>query len=107
MGKARTLDLLHALSQSLFRGYFSSFVKLIWAYAEKPVKASVKNTRGINMYDTIKAVISTFLRDEEGASAIEYALLAAMVAIALVTFVKPINGLIFDIFTQISTALTP
>jgi pilus assembly protein Flp/PilA len=83
------------------------FVKLIWVYADNAVTASTQNTRGTKMQNTIKAIISKFLRDEEGASAIEYALLAAMVAIALVTFVKPINGLIFDIFTQISTALTP
>jgi pilus assembly protein Flp/PilA len=58
------------------------------------------------MQKTIKAIISKFLRDEEGASAIEYALIAAMVAIALVSFVKPINLLIKDIFDQITTALT-
>lgn len=58
------------------------------------------------MQNTIKAIISTFLRDEEGASAIEYALLAAMVAIALVSFVQPINDRVVLIFTQIQTALT-
>ncbi|WP_029147331.1 Flp family type IVb pilin [Methylophilus sp. 5] len=59
------------------------------------------------MQNTIKAILSAFTRDEEGASAIEYALIAAMVAIALVSFVKPINALIVDIFTKISAALTP
>lgn len=58
------------------------------------------------MQNTIKAIISKFLRDEEGASAIEYALLAAMVAIALVNFVQPINDRVVLIFTQIQTALT-
>jgi len=58
------------------------------------------------MQNTIKAIISAFTRDEEGASAIEYALIAAMVAIALVSFVKPINLLIVAIFNQITTALT-
>lgn len=58
------------------------------------------------MQNTIKAIISKFLRDEEGASAIEYALLAAMVAIALVSFVQPINDRVVLIFTQIQTALT-
>lgn len=51
-------------------------------------------------------MIANFLRDEEGASAIEYALIAAMVAIALITFVKPINLLIADIFDRIKVALT-
>jgi pilus assembly protein Flp/PilA len=47
-----------------------------------------------------------FLRDEEGASAIEYALLAAMVAIALVAFVPTINAAVTAIFQDIEDALT-
>jgi pilus assembly protein Flp/PilA len=47
-----------------------------------------------------------FVRDEEGASAIEYALIAAMVAIAIVAFVDPVNTAVKAIFTQIQTALT-
>ena len=39
-----------------------------------------------------KTRFTEFLRDEEGASAIEYALIAAMVAIALVAFVPTINA---------------
>lgn len=62
--------------------------------------------RGINMFNLIKTVFVNFISDEEGASAIEYALLAAMVAIALVTFVQPINTAITTIFTSIQTALT-
>ncbi|WP_020183817.1 Flp family type IVb pilin [Methylotenera sp. 1P/1] len=58
------------------------------------------------MNHSIKTVILNFLRDEEGASAIEYALIAAMVAIALVAFVQPINLAISAIFTQIQGALT-
>ncbi|KQT36058.1 Flp family type IVb pilin [Methylophilus sp. Leaf414] len=58
------------------------------------------------MFNLIKTVFVNFISDEEGASAIEYALLAAMVAIALVTFVQPINTAITTIFTSIQTALT-
>lgn len=58
------------------------------------------------MNNSIKTVILNFLRDEEGASAIEYALIAAMVAIALVAFVDPINLAISNIFTAIQAALT-
>lgn len=53
----------------------------------------------------MKNELMRFLRDEEGASAIEYALIAAMVAVALVAFVEPINTAITEIFTQISGAL--
>jgi pilus assembly protein Flp/PilA len=58
------------------------------------------------MFNLIKTAFVNFISDEEGASAIEYALLAAMVAIALVTFVQPINTAITTIFTSIQTALT-
>jgi pilus assembly protein Flp/PilA len=58
------------------------------------------------MLNLIKTAFVTFISDEEGASAIEYALIAAMVAIALVAFVDPINAAITAIFTQIQGALT-
>ncbi|MNT91235.1 Flp/Fap pilin component [compost metagenome] len=57
------------------------------------------------MFSSIKSAILKFWRDEEGASGIEYALIAAMVAIILATFVTPISGKIKDIFTAISNAL--
>lgn len=54
----------------------------------------------------MKQWLTDFIHDEEAASAIEYALIAAMVAIALVAFVTPIRTAITGIFTQIQTALT-
>jgi len=54
----------------------------------------------------LKSRFIAFLKDEEGASAIEYALLAAMVAVALVAFIAPIRTAITDIFTAIQGALT-
>jgi pilus assembly protein Flp/PilA len=58
------------------------------------------------MLNSIKTAFVNFISDEEGASAIEYALIAAMVAIALISFVTPINDAINDIFGRITTALT-
>lgn len=52
-----------------------------------------------------KKNIQVFLADEEGASAIEYALIAAMVAIALIAFVTPIRTAVSAIFTNIQAAL--
>ncbi len=54
----------------------------------------------------LKHKVAAFFRDEEGASAIEYVLIAAMVAVALVTFVTPIRTAVTGIFTSIQTALT-
>jgi pilus assembly protein Flp/PilA len=55
--------------------------------------------------NNMKKWLSGFLTDEEGASAIEYALVAAMVALALIAFVDPINTAIAALFTSIQTAL--
>jgi len=54
----------------------------------------------------IKKKLVEFYHDEEGASAIEYALIAAMVAVALVAFITPIRTAVTTIFTRIQTALT-
>lgn len=58
------------------------------------------------MFSSIKTAILKFWRDEEGASGIEYALIAAMVAIILASFVSPIGNKITTIFNSITTALT-
>ncbi|KTC09670.1 MULTISPECIES: Flp family type IVb pilin [Pseudomonas] len=49
--------------------------------------------------------ISSFIKDREAASGIEYALLAAMVAVALVAFVPTISGKLSTMFTSIQNAL--
>lgn len=53
----------------------------------------------------MKNWIMDFLKDEEGASALEYALVAAMVAVILVAFIPGINAAVQNIFTQIQNAL--
>lgn len=54
----------------------------------------------------LKSRFIAFLKDEEGASAIEYAIVAAMVAVVLVTFITPIRTAVSGIFTDIQSALT-
>ncbi|CAM3217543.1 pilus assembly protein [Pseudomonas floridensis] len=49
--------------------------------------------------------VRSFIKDKEAASGIEYALLAAMVAVALVAFVPGISGRITTMFTNIQGAL--
>lgn len=46
-----------------------------------------------------------FLRRDDGASAIEYALLVAMVAVVLVLFVTPLGGAVWDKFDSVTTSL--
>lgn len=46
-----------------------------------------------------------FIKDEEGASAIEYALMAVMVALVIMTFGGDIGGKLTTIFTNIDSGL--
>ncbi|NWD68674.1 Flp family type IVb pilin [Pseudomonas gingeri] len=47
-----------------------------------------------------------FLQEKDGASGIEYAIVAAMVAIALSAFITPIGNRVTAIFTAIQGAIT-
>ncbi|KAA8715804.1 Flp family type IVb pilin [Pseudomonas cannabina] len=49
--------------------------------------------------------ISCLLKDREAASGIEYALIAAMVAVAIVAFVPDISKNVATIFTKLQNAL--
>lgn len=54
----------------------------------------------------MKNAIVKFLRDEEGATAIEYGLIAGLVSIAIVATLNLLTGGITGLFTRITTALT-
>ncbi|SFP98993.1 Flp family type IVb pilin [Variovorax sp. 770b2] len=52
--------------------------------------------------------ITRFLRDEEGATAIEYGIIAGLISIAIVTVLTGTDGLgarLAAVFTSISTSL--
>jgi len=55
----------------------------------------------------MKVFLIAFLKDEEGASAIEYALMAVMVVVAISAIVPSISAQVVIIFNKILTALTP
>ena len=46
-----------------------------------------------------------FLRDEEGVSAIEYGLIAALVAVAIIGVLKLAGSSLVNIFTAVATEL--
>lgn len=50
--------------------------------------------------------VKLFAQRTDGASGIEYALIAGMVAVAIITFVSPIKTQVNLIFTAIQEALT-
>ena len=51
--------------------------------------------------------IRSFLRDEEGATAIEYGLIAALIAVAAVGAFTTVGTNLGDVFTTVSGKLKP
>lgn len=49
--------------------------------------------------------IRLFMQRSEGASAIEYALIIAMVGLVVITFVTPLGGSVKDTFNKVVAAL--
>jgi pilus assembly protein Flp/PilA len=49
--------------------------------------------------------IKNFLKDEEGATMVEYALLVALIAIALIAGINTLSGGIGGVFSRASTNL--
>jgi pilus assembly protein Flp/PilA len=49
--------------------------------------------------------VTRFLKDESGATAIEYGLIAALIAVVLVGALQAVGGSLTDKFNQISGAL--
>ena len=53
----------------------------------------------------MKNLVSRFVKDESGATAIEYGLIAAGIAIAIITAVQGVGGKLSTNFGDISTSL--
>ena len=52
----------------------------------------------------MKTQIQTFLKDETGVTAIEYGLIAGLIAAALLTVIGTLSGSLKDVFTKIQGA---
>jgi pilus assembly protein Flp/PilA len=50
-------------------------------------------------------ILTSFVRDESGATAIEYGLIAAGIAVAIITVVQGLGTKLSDTFTNITTAI--
>ena len=53
----------------------------------------------------MKNLVSRFVKDESGATAIEYGLIAAGIAVAIITAVNGVGSALSTKFTAISTSL--
>ena len=51
------------------------------------------------------AMKDAYLRDDEGATAIEYGLMAAAIALAIITIVFTLGGTVNDKFVEVNTDL--
>jgi pilus assembly protein Flp/PilA len=49
--------------------------------------------------------VTRFLKDESGATAIEYGLIVALIAVVLITALNTLSGKIAGTFTKIGTAM--
>ena len=53
----------------------------------------------------MKAMLSNFLKDESGATAIEYGLIACGIAIAIIAAVNGVGTALSSVFSSVSTSL--
>jgi pilus assembly protein Flp/PilA len=53
----------------------------------------------------MKSLILSFFKNESGATAIEYGLIAAGIAIAIITAVNGVGSQLSTVFTNVSTSL--
>ncbi|SDE56650.1 Flp family type IVb pilin [Rhodospira trueperi] len=54
----------------------------------------------------IMTVLSALRRDEKGATAIEYGLIATLIAVAIIAIVSTVGGDLINTFTDVSTGLS-
>lgn len=52
-------------------------------------------------------IISRFVRDESGATAIEYGLIAMLIAVVVITGVTAVGTKLSTVFDSLATSLTP
>jgi pilus assembly protein Flp/PilA len=57
------------------------------------------------MFLKLYVKVRVFFESTEGASAIEYAIVAAMVAVVVVVFITPIGDAVNTMFTNLNTGL--
>ena len=53
----------------------------------------------------MKALINKFIKDEDGATAIEYGLIAALIAVAIITAVRAVGGELTATFSEVESEL--
>jgi len=55
----------------------------------------------------MKILINKFLKDEDGATAIEYGLIAALISVAIIAAVRAVGTNLSNTFESVNTELAP
>jgi pilus assembly protein Flp/PilA len=55
----------------------------------------------------MKSLVTRFVKDESGATAIEYGLIAGLIAVVIIGAVTTLGGNLSALFGRLATALTP
>ena len=53
----------------------------------------------------MKSLINRFAKDEDGATAIEYGLIAALIAVAIIAMVRAVGSSLSETFSTVNSAL--
>ena len=53
----------------------------------------------------MKSLLNRFVRDESGATAIEYGLIAALIAVVIITIVRSVGTSLVTVFTSVNNGL--
>ncbi|MGY3620599.1 pilus assembly protein Flp/PilA [Bradyrhizobium sp. USDA 10063] len=76
------------------------------AVLRTPMRPDVNSTSHVYMELTLmKNLIARFVKDESGATAIEYGLIAAGIAIAIIVAVRGVGTALTGTFNTVSTSL--
>ena len=71
---------------------------------DRRLEGAVKLLRALEEW-SMKATLKRFVRDESGATAIEYGLIAAGISVAIIAVVKNLGANLNTTFTTVSNAL--
>jgi pilus assembly protein Flp/PilA len=54
----------------------------------------------------MKTLLNRFVRDDSGATAIEYGLIAALIAVVIIAIVRTVGTSLVTVFTSVNNGLT-
>lgn len=78
----------------------------MWKPRDDFVMTRTVHGAGLRREESGVTAIYRFLKDESGATAIEYGLIAALISIAVITGALAVGGSLGDLYTMVSSKVT-